>query len=72
MTKEEKFMEEAIALAENGIMNNEGVHFGCIIVKNDTVIGRGNNKVTNTNDTNSSWRNNRHQGSVQKSVFLPT
>ncbi len=50
MTKEEKFMEEAIALAENGIMNNEGGPFGCVIVKNDTIIGRGNNKVTSTND----------------------
>jgi tRNA(Arg) A34 adenosine deaminase TadA len=50
MTREEKFMEAAIALAEKGIEHNEGGPFGCVIVKNDKIIGRGNNKVTSTND----------------------
>jgi tRNA(Arg) A34 adenosine deaminase TadA len=50
MTREEKFMEEAIALAEKGIKNDEGGPFGCVVVKNDKIIGRGNNKVTSTND----------------------
>lgn len=50
MTREEKFMAEAIALARNGINNNEGGPFGCVIVKNDQIVGRGNNKVTSTND----------------------
>lgn len=50
MTREEKFMMEAIALSRKGIENNEGGPFGCIIVKNDSIIGRGNNKVTITND----------------------
>ncbi len=50
MTREEKFMEEAIALAEKGIKNDEGGPFGCVIVKEDKIIGRGNNKVTSTND----------------------
>jgi len=50
MTREEKFMAEAIALAEKGIKNDEGGPFGCVIVKNDKIIGRGNNKVTSTND----------------------
>ena len=50
MTREEKFMEEAIALAEKGIEQNEGGPFGCVIVKDDEIIGRGNNKVTSTND----------------------
>lgn len=50
MTREEKFMREAIALSRNGLHSNEGGPFGCIVVKNDEIIGRGNNKVTSTND----------------------
>jgi tRNA(Arg) A34 adenosine deaminase TadA len=50
MTREEKFMTEAIALSENGVRNNEGGPFGCVIVKGDTIIGRGNNRVTSSND----------------------
>jgi len=50
MTREEKFMLEAIALSQQGIDNNHGGPFGCVIVKGDTIIGRGNNKVTSTND----------------------
>ena len=43
-------MMEAIALSENGVRNNEGGPFGCVIVKDDTIIGRGNNRVTSSND----------------------
>ncbi len=43
-------MMEAIALSQNGVRNNEGGPFGCIIVKDDTIVGRGNNKVTSSND----------------------
>jgi tRNA(Arg) A34 adenosine deaminase TadA len=50
MTREEKFMQAAIALSKNGVNNNEGGPFGCVIVKDDMIIGRGNNKVTSTND----------------------
>lgn len=50
MTREEKFMKEAISLSEKGVQDNEGGPFGCIIVKDNKVIGRGNNKVTSTND----------------------
>ncbi len=50
MTREEKYMMEAIALSRNGILHNEGGPFGCIVVKDDTIVGRGNNKVTSTND----------------------
>ncbi|MEO8763832.1 MAG: nucleoside deaminase [Ginsengibacter sp.] len=50
MTREEKFMMEAIALSRKGIENNEGGPFGCVIVKDDNIIGRGNNKVILTND----------------------
>ena len=43
-------MNEAIALSQNGVRNNEGGPFGCVIVKGDTIIGRGNNRVTSSND----------------------
>jgi tRNA(Arg) A34 adenosine deaminase TadA len=50
MTREEKFMMEAIALSKTGSENGEGGPFGCVIVKDDIIVGRGNNKVTSTND----------------------
>jgi guanine deaminase len=50
MTREEKFMHEAIALSQKGILLNHGGPFGCIIVKGDEIVGRGNNQVTSTND----------------------
>ncbi|HRD57993.1 MAG TPA: nucleoside deaminase [Ferruginibacter sp.] len=50
MTREEKFMQEAIALSLQGMNANEGGPFGCIIVKDDKIVGRGNNKVTTLND----------------------
>lgn len=50
MTREEKFMQEAINLSQNGMNNNEGGPFGCVIVKGDEIIGRGNNKVMCNND----------------------
>ncbi len=43
-------MAEAITLSKNGVRNNEGGPFGCIVVKDDVVVGRGNNKVTSSND----------------------
>ena len=50
MTREEKFMEEAIQLAYQGMTNNEGGPFGCIVVNGEEIIGRGNNKVSCNND----------------------
>jgi tRNA(Arg) A34 adenosine deaminase TadA len=50
MTREEKFMMEAIALSRTGSQNGEGGPFGCVIVKDDVIVGSGNNKVTSTND----------------------
>lgn len=50
MTREERFMQEAIDLSLNGINQNEGGPFGCVIVKGDKIVGRGNNKVTSSND----------------------
>lgn len=50
MTREEKYMKEAVALSEKGMNNDEGGPFGCVIVKDGKIIGRGNNKVLSTND----------------------
>jgi tRNA(Arg) A34 adenosine deaminase TadA len=44
------FMREAISLSRNGMQKGGGGPFGCIIVKNGKIIGRGNNRVTSTND----------------------
>ena len=43
-------MEEAVKAAIQGMDNNEGGPFGCVVVKDGKIIGRGNNKVTSTND----------------------
>lgn len=43
-------MLEAVKLSQNGMNNKEGGPFGCVIVKGDTIVGRGNNQVTSTND----------------------
>ena len=51
MTLQQKeFMAEAIRLSQHGIDTNEGGPFGCVIVLNDKIVGRGNNRVTSTND----------------------
>ena len=50
MNREEKFMLEAIRLSREGSENNEGGPFGCVIVKEDKVIGRGNNQVLRNSD----------------------
>jgi tRNA(Arg) A34 adenosine deaminase TadA len=50
MTREDNFMMEAIKLSIKGMRENDGGPFGCVIVRGDEIIGRGNNKVTSTND----------------------
>lgn len=47
---DERFLREAIALARQGMDRNDGGPFGCVIVKDGHIIGRGNNKVTSSND----------------------
>ncbi|MDE3236548.1 MAG: nucleoside deaminase [Bacteroidota bacterium] len=44
------FMREAIKIGLQGMDNNEGGPFGCVIVKDGEIIGRGWNKVIITND----------------------
>ena len=50
MTREEKYMLEAIALSEKAIDSGEGGPFGCVVVKDGKIVGRGNNKVILEND----------------------
>lgn len=46
----EAFMEQAIKLAVDGVLEGHGGPFGAIVVKDGKVIGKGNNHVTSTND----------------------
>ena len=43
-------MLEAIIIGVEGMRNNVGGPFGCVIVKNDEIIGSGCNKVIATKD----------------------
>lgn len=45
-----KFMQEAIDLAIDGVHKNEGGPFGAVVVRNGEIVGRGNNRVTSSND----------------------
>ncbi|MGN1295904.1 MAG: nucleoside deaminase [Bacilli bacterium] len=45
-----KFMEMAIEEAKKGILQGHGGPFGCVIVKNDEVVGKGHNEVLKNND----------------------
>lgn len=47
---EKKFMHRAIELAQSGMEQNHGGPFGCVIVKNGTIIAEGHNRVTTDND----------------------
>ncbi len=50
MQHDERFLREAIALARAGMERGDGGPFGCVIVKEGQVVGRGNNRVTSSND----------------------
>ena len=43
-------MREAIKEAEAGMRTRRGGPFGCVIVRDGTIVARGNNRVTSTND----------------------
>jgi len=49
MISNKNFMLRAIELSINSA-NNDGGPFGSVIVKNNTIIAEGSNKVTSTND----------------------
>ncbi len=44
------FMQNAVDYAIEGMDKNDGGPFGCVIVKDGKIIGKGNNKVTSNND----------------------
>ncbi|HVU94969.1 MAG TPA: nucleoside deaminase [Puia sp.] len=44
------FLRQAIKLAVEGVENGKGGPFGCVIVRDGVVVGRGCNGVTSTND----------------------
>lgn len=44
------FMARAIELAREGSERNDGGPFGCVIVKEGSIVGEGCNQVTSTND----------------------
>jgi len=43
-------MCEAVRIGVEGMRNNIGGPFGCVIVRGDEIVGRGCNSVTSTND----------------------
>jgi len=43
-------MREAIRLAEEGLRQNRGGPFGCVVVRQGEIVGRGCNCVTSRND----------------------
>ena len=48
--RELKYMQMAVDLARHGMNHGVGGPFGCIVVKGDTVVGRGCNSVASLND----------------------
>ena len=45
-----KFMNEALLEAYAGVDNKHGGPFGCVIVKNGSIVGRGHNEVIKNQD----------------------
>lgn len=45
-----KFIDEAIKLAQQSVQTHHGGPFGAVIVKDNQIIGRGSNQVTTHND----------------------
>jgi guanine deaminase len=48
--RNEDFMREAIRLSVEGVRSGKGGPFGCVIVQDGQVVGRGHNQVTSTLD----------------------
>jgi guanine deaminase len=48
--RDRDFLRLAIGLAREGVTDGRGGPFGCVIVRDGVVIGRGSNGVTSTND----------------------
>ncbi|SFC43469.1 tRNA(Arg) A34 adenosine deaminase TadA [Flexibacter flexilis DSM 6793] len=50
MKKDLAFMNEAVAQSLKGMLAGEGGPFGAVVVKDGQIVGRGNNRVTSSND----------------------
>lgn len=48
--RENKFLEKAIALSRLGMERGKGGPFGCVVVKDNEIVGEGSNEVTSSND----------------------
>src|SRR5580698_9619903 len=48
--KDREYLREAIELARQGVAAGLGGPFGCVIVRDGQVVGRGCNAVTSSND----------------------
>ena len=46
----DRYMQEAVAEAREGILGGEGGPFGCVIVKDGEIVGRGHNQVLSLKD----------------------
>src|SRR6185437_5900814 len=47
---ETKFMQRVLDLSQHGMQNGHGGPFGCVIVKDGTVVGEAHNEVLSSND----------------------
>jgi tRNA(Arg) A34 adenosine deaminase TadA len=47
---ENSFMLEAVRLSHENMQAGKGGPFGCVVVKDNVIIGRGFNQVTSSND----------------------
>jgi tRNA(Arg) A34 adenosine deaminase TadA len=50
MTQDEAFMEEAVRLSRRHMDEGQGGPFGCVVVKDGVIVGRGWNSVLAGND----------------------
>ena len=50
MNQNKKFMRAAVKEAYKGISKRDGGPFGCVIVKDGKIVGRGHNQVLKNND----------------------
>ena len=49
-TREQRFMQAAIDVAREGMLQGKGGPFGCVVVKGEEIVGKGCNSVIGDND----------------------
>ncbi|UZR95825.1 nucleoside deaminase [Chondrinema litorale] len=50
MEKHHLYIQRAVELAKEGVLNDKGGPFGAVIVKDGKIVGEGSNMVTSQND----------------------